>query len=130
VRASRLLIAAGVVLVGLCAAWPFRQVQRRWPPSAPLAASLDLTLRRPDAPLELAPRSDISPAVGLESTAAATAPSQARSLTSLHTSYLTNLATPPALHVSSQPNNASPAPKDWRREQATRPKIRHCNKHP
>ena len=129
-RASRFSAAAGIVLVGLCAAWPFRQVQRRWPPSAPVAASLELTLRRPDAPLELAPRSDISPAVGLESTAAATAPSQARSLTSLHTSDLTNLAPPPALPVSFQPSNASPAPNDWRPEQAARPIRPPGKKHP
>src|SRR5438552_14113734 len=65
VRPSRLLLAVGIVLVGLCAAWPFRRPARPVAVMRERPAPLSLTLRRPDAPLELAPRIDVSPAVGL-----------------------------------------------------------------
>ena len=84
------------------------------------AAPLELTLRRPDTPLELAPRTDVSPAVGLEAIAGQS-PSSPRSLTSLRTPDLANLAPPPALPVSFQPGDLNPAPNDWRPDPLTRP---------
>jgi len=113
------------MLIGICAAWPFRQSQPRTVAPLPATAPLELTLRRPDTPLELAPRSDISPAVGLESIAGGQMPpTSARSLTSLRTTDLANLAPPPALPVSFQPGSANPPPNDWRPEplvRSTRP---------
>jgi nucleoid-associated protein YgaU len=108
------------MLIGLCAAWPFRQTYSRIPAPKSAAAPLELTLRRPDAPLELAPRTDISPAVGLESIAGQSPSSAGRSLTSLKTTDLANLAPPPALPVSFQPTTASPSSNDWRPEPVVR----------
>lgn len=121
VRASRYLVAGGVMLTGLCAAWPFRETYRSLPTPAPLAAPLELTLRRPDSPLVLAPRSDISPAVGIEPQSAGLAPSGASTRTSLRTGDLADLTPPPALPVSFQPGAANPPPSDWRPEPTARP---------
>ena len=48
-------------------------------------------------------------------------PSTPRTLTSLHSLDLANLAPPPALPVSFQPAVAPQAPGDWRPEPLTRP---------
>jgi nucleoid-associated protein YgaU len=59
--------------------------------------------------------------VGLESIAVGqTTPAGTRSLTSLRTADLANLAPPPALPVSFQPGNANP-PNEWRPEPAAQP---------
>ena len=58
VRASRFLLAGGVLLVGLIAALPFRQTAQPLPAPSLVAAPIELTLRRPDLPLQLAARSD------------------------------------------------------------------------
>jgi phage tail protein X len=111
VRASRFLIALGVILVGICAAWPFRQprAQVPVPPSAPVP--LVLTLRRPDAPLELAPRLEASPAVGFPAAPLTTAGSPP--LTPAATASLDNLVPPPALPVSFQPSATGLVAGDW-----------------
>ena len=112
-RASRFLVALGVILAGVCAAWPFRQSQPRntAPPAAPIP--LELTLRRPDAPLELTPRIDVSPAVGL---AEAGDRSRGSGVGGRELADLANLAPPPALPVSFQPSAANSHPNDWRPE--------------
>jgi nucleoid-associated protein YgaU len=121
VKTSRLFLALGVVLVGLCAALPFRLSPVIAPDPPHPAAPMSLTLRRPDAPLELAPRIEISPAVGLE-----TANFPANSATSQildrasQNSDLTNLIPPPALPVSFQPTNSEP-PRNWKPEPLARP---------
>jgi nucleoid-associated protein YgaU len=114
VRASRILLAVGIVFVGVCAAWPFRQFEQRGDPQEPLGMPLELPLRRPDAPLELAPRSDVSPAIGLDTMGGA------GSLASASTPELANLAPPPALPVSFQPMSFTPTPSDWRPEPIVR----------
>jgi nucleoid-associated protein YgaU len=120
VRASRLSIAAGVVLVGLCAALPFRQRQPRSRPPAPSAAPLELALRQPDAPLQLAPRADISPAASLDPIAMRRAPDSGPALTSLRTPDLMNLAPPPSLPVAFQPSERNSPPSDWRPDSLAR----------
>jgi nucleoid-associated protein YgaU len=67
VRASRLLIALGVLLAGVCAAWPFRQSAIRLPQPPVAAIALDVSLRGRDVMLEPAPPGETSPAVGLAS---------------------------------------------------------------
>jgi len=121
VKTSRLFLALGVVLFGLCAALPFRLSPPIAPEEPPPAAPMSLTLRRPDAPLELAPRIEVSPAVGLE-----TANFPAYSATNQdfdrasQNSNLANLVPPPALPVSFQPTNSEP-PRDWKPEPLARP---------
>ena len=64
--ANRILLAAGVLGAGVCAAWPFRHRG----PAVPLATGqsqvADVTFRRADVTLEVSPPGDISPAQGLE----------------------------------------------------------------
>src|SRR4051812_27065028 len=83
VRASRFLLAGCVLAAGLIAALPFRQAAHPLPAPSLVVAPIELTLRRPDLPLQLAARSDVSPAVGLEAMAGPPAPTSARGLTSL-----------------------------------------------
>lgn len=65
-RVQRLLLAAGVLAAGLCAAWPFRLQA----PALLLATSgpqvADVAFRRPDVTLEVSLASEPSPAAGLE----------------------------------------------------------------
>jgi len=117
VRASRVLIACGVVVLGLCAALPFRQR----PPVFQATTGrpfvpLSLTLRHPEAPLELAPKNDVSPAVGLEAIAGSSvpAPSDPRAPVADRSPDLRNLVPPPALPVSFQPLDERPPASDWR----------------
>ncbi len=111
-RASRLLFAVAIVLAGFCAAWPFRHSppERPAPPDRP--APLSLTLRRPDAPLELAPHLEPSPATGLQEAPspqpmdAGDQPAKIARLPdskSHEAAELARLPTPPALPVSFQP---------------------------
>ena len=111
--ATRILIALGVILAGVCAALPFRQTPERVvePPSA--AVPLKLTLRRPDAPLELAPRIEVSPAEGLGESGVG---SRQLGVGGQELVDLGNMAPPPALPVSFQPSVASSQPNDWRPE--------------
>jgi phage tail protein X len=123
VRASRVLIAFGVVLVGLCAALPFRQSTPSLAPVSRPVVPLALTLRQPASPLELAPKNDVSPAVGLEAIAASVAPaaSDPRVLAAERSPDLKNLAPPPALPVSFQPLAERPPASDWRPERPPLP---------
>jgi hypothetical protein len=125
VRASRFLVALGVVLLGLCAALPFRQSPPPSPalPLPPATMPMSLTLRRPDTPLELAPRTDISPAVGLESMepAGQSGLTDSRSIAVDRLPDLGNLAPPPALPVSFQPSAGQQPVSDWRPEPMARP---------
>jgi nucleoid-associated protein YgaU len=119
VRASRILVACGVVLLGLCAALPFRQPRPVFQAAAERPfLPLSLTLRRPEVPLELAPKNDISPAVGLEAIAASSAarPSDSRVPATDRSPDLRNLAPPPALPVSFQPLGERPPASDWHPE--------------
>jgi phage tail protein X len=120
VKTSRIFLALGVVCVGLGVALPFRLPSPivNLPPGP--VAPMSLTLRRPDAPLELAPRLEISPAVGLETTNSSTIPISSHDLTRpAQNSDLANLVPPPALPVSFQPTNTQ-SPGDWRPEPVTR----------
>jgi nucleoid-associated protein YgaU len=82
-------------------------------------APLSLTLRRPDAPLELAPRMDVSPAVGLEAERGQETGDR-RQILNQAPADLNNLVPPPALPVSFQPSTVSPESSDWRPEPVTR----------
>jgi nucleoid-associated protein YgaU len=110
VRTSPVIVAIGIVLLGLCAALPFRQEPRPAAPSRQRPAPLSLTIRRPDSPLELAPRMDVSPAVGLGehepdfNNHATVSPA---------TPDLANLIPPPALPVSFQPSMGGPPSGNW-----------------
>jgi phage tail protein X len=121
VKTSRLFLAFGVVLFGLCAALPFRLPPSNAPDLPSPAAPMSLTLRRPDAPLELAPRIEVSPAVGLET---ANYPANSAIGHKLdrasQNSELANLVPPPALPVSFQPTNSEP-PGDWKPDPLARP---------
>jgi nucleoid-associated protein YgaU len=83
-------------------------------------APLSLTLRRSDAPLELAPRIDVSPAVGLaereRGPEATDSGNEPRAFGQTATD-LSNLVPPPALPVSFQPTTGSDS-NDWRPEAA------------
>src|SRR5205823_5936223 len=128
---SRLLLAVGIVLLGLCAAWPFRRPARQAIAVRERPAPLSLTLRRPDAPLEIAPRMDVSPAVGL-----AEGDKVQRTRDGGHEprmlghapSDLSNLVPPPALPVSFQPSTATPQASDWRPEPVVR--LPHAKSQP
>jgi nucleoid-associated protein YgaU len=122
VRPSRLLLAVGIVLLGLCAALPFRRPAR--PVAAPRErpAPLSLTLRRPDAPLELAPRIDVSPAVGLVEgrSQGSGARSQEPDVRRVEQADLANLVPTPTLPVSFQPSAANHEASEWRPSGASR----------
>jgi nucleoid-associated protein YgaU len=119
VRAPRLLLALGVVVVGLCAAWPFRQTHPIVAKAASASIPFELMLRRTDVPLELAPRLEVSPATGL---AAVTAAQPVASDRPLRTQMpdLGNLAPAPALPVSFQPQRDSAPTSDWRPQPVAR----------
>jgi len=128
VRASRILFALGVMLAGLIVAWPFRQ------PAAPLRpasqpqqapAPMQLTIRRPDLPLELAPRIDVSPAEGLqEDQKASDNPPLPSVLPPTAPNYaLENLAPPPTLPVSFHPTLGPSQPNDWRPDAIVKPAV-------
>lgn len=93
VRASRLLIALGVLLAGVCAAWPFRQSAHSLPHPPVAAIALDVSLRGRDVMLEPAPPGEASPAVGLASPSPA-AFSPAESLYSAQGQSTPALSTP------------------------------------
>jgi nucleoid-associated protein YgaU len=112
VSVKRLLIALGIVLAGVAAALPFRQsplpAQRvARPPAMPLA----LTLRKPDAPLELAPRIEVSPATELIQFGGNEQEKLQPAQPSLER---TNFAPPPALPVSFLPSTPTTSTSDWR----------------
>jgi nucleoid-associated protein YgaU len=124
VRASRFFVALAILFIGFCAALPFRRAASLATTSQPARAPLplDLTLRKPDAPLELAPRSDISPATGLESAGGHFTHGTGRSLTSLRTLDPSSVVPTPALPMSFQSDAASSARSDWRPEPLARPR--------
>jgi len=123
VRASRLFVALGVMFLGLCAALPFQRAGR--PTMGPQPRStpppLELTLRKADAPLQLAPRGEVSPAAGLESAVGHPTNGTGRSLTSLHTSDPSSVVPTPALPMSFQTGGSNPPSSDWRPEPLARP---------
>jgi nucleoid-associated protein YgaU len=113
VRGSRILVAVGVLAVGLCAALPFRQP----PPPAMRApsrlSSVDLTLRISDVTLQASPTEDRSPAVDLESASAAVRRSEgvvAIPIAVQQSVRLDNLAPPPDLPVSFEPQGEALTP--------------------
>jgi len=126
VRASRVLFALAVVLVGLIAAWPFRLLPSP-PVNQPRQATtpMQLTIRRPDVPLELAPRIDISPAEGLhtEPKASDSPPSPPAPLPTAPNYALENLSPPPALPVAFHPTLPPTQPNDWRPDAIVKPAI-------
>jgi nucleoid-associated protein YgaU len=86
---------------------------------------MQLTIRRPDVPLELAPRIDISPAEGLRMDPAASdsqSPLPAAPRTSPNYA-LDNLAPPPALPVAFHPTLPPTQPNDWRPDSIVKPAI-------
>lgn len=120
-RALRLSVALGVIFVGLCAAWPFRQSAPERP-APPIAAPVELTLRRPDAPLELTLRCETSPAHsiaarGLDNTDGQTA----HSVPSERLPELSNLAPPPAMPIAFQPIAENMRPTSWKPSLAVAP---------
>jgi nucleoid-associated protein YgaU len=123
------MLAFGIVLLGLCAAWPFRRSSRPAAQVRERPAPLSLTFRRPDAPLELAPRIDGSPALGLgEENRGQGTGDRGQGTIGLvqQPADLASLVPPPALPVSFQPSTVSPDSSDWRPEAATRvprPKV-------
>jgi nucleoid-associated protein YgaU len=119
VGASRFIIAWGVVLAGLCAALPFRQSPRVVAVAPPAPLPLELPLRRPDSPLEMALRTEASPAVGLDALSAVE--SSRTTISPATLPDLRNLAPPPALPVSFQPLEPGPAPNPWRPDVIGRP---------
>ena len=116
-RAKRILLAAGVVLAGVVTALPFRQYPRPdFVERAPTVTPLALTLRKPDAPLELAPRIEVSPASERDDVSDTT-PDTKNS--DQRAADLSNLAPPPALPVSFQPSSVSTPTSDWKPEGLT-----------
>ncbi len=124
--ASRVLLAAAVVLLGLLMAWPYRQSPP--PPAEPSPAAsipLPLTIRRPDQPLEIAPRIDVSPAEGRYSQTSLHDASREppAALSAAQTYALESLSPPPALPVSFQPTAPPTERNDWRPEAAAKPPL-------
>lgn len=115
VRASRVAIALGVVVIGLGAALPFRQEPT--PQSlikvAPLRPALPL--RRPDAPLELALPSETSPAREL-SPPPSELTGQRPSIEQVAPSFGEQLsvAPPPAMPIAFRPITDSLKPTNWK----------------
>jgi nucleoid-associated protein YgaU len=115
-----------VVLAGLIAAWPFRQL-----PSPPViqqrqaTTPMQLTIRRPDVPLELAPRIDVSPAEGLhaEQNVSDSTPPPPATLPVAPNYALENLAPPPALPVAFHPTLPPTQPNDWRPDAIVKPAV-------
>jgi hypothetical protein len=114
-----------VVAAGVIAAWPFRQSPA--PPGIqPRQATtpMQLTIRRPDVPLELAPRIDVSPAEGLyEERKVGDIPLPSAALPTAPNYALENLAPPPALPVSFHPTLPPSRPNDWRPDAIVKPAI-------
>jgi phage tail protein X len=115
-----------VVAAGVIAAWPFRQF-----PSPPdihprqATTPMQLTIRRPDVPLELAPRIDISPAEGLheERKVSDIPPSPLAALPIAPNYALENLVPPPTLPVSFHPTLPPSQPNDWRPDAIVKPAV-------
>jgi nucleoid-associated protein YgaU len=86
---------------------------------------MQLTIRRPDVPLELAPRIDVSPAEDLrtESTAKDSPPASPGVLPAAPNYALENLAPPPALPVAFHPNLPTNQPNNWRPDAIAKPAI-------
>jgi len=128
VRASRIFFAFGVMLAGLVVAWPFRQSS---PPVKTLsqprqaAAPMQLTIRRPDVPLELAPRIDVSPAEGrhADPEASESSPPSPAAVPAAPNFALENLAPPPTLPVAFHPTSPGNQPNDWRPDAIVKPPV-------
>jgi nucleoid-associated protein YgaU len=91
----------------------------------PRVKPLQLTIRRPDTPLELAPQIDISPAAGWKMTAIeqAEAMGSPSALPTAPNPALENLAPPPALPVSFHPTLPPAQPNDWRPDTVMKPTV-------
>ena len=117
---KRIAIAAGIVLAGVAAALPFRQSSSSSPPPPkPAITPLALTLRKADAPIELAPRIEISPATNFTDMTGDALGANDRGRETgdrKQDAEATILAPPPALPVSFQPSMLSPTVNDWRPE--------------
>jgi phage tail protein X len=109
VRRSQFLTVAGVLVAGVCAAWPFRQSPS--PLAHPPAASipLELTIRRQDVTLVATPSSGPSPAAELYAASAAQDVPAASSgpTTADRQPRLESLAPPPDLPVAFQPRSTA-----------------------
>ncbi len=64
-RALRILLVVGLVLIGVAAALPFRRTSRESPVPDRMRQMIDVPLRRADVALEVSPVSPYSPAAGL-----------------------------------------------------------------
>jgi nucleoid-associated protein YgaU len=86
---------------------------------------MQLTIRRPDQPLELAPRIDVSPAEGRHAERFNGEPASAppAPLPAAPNYALENLAPPPALPVSFHPSLPPAQPNDWRPDAVLKPAV-------
>jgi nucleoid-associated protein YgaU len=107
VRASRLVTVAGVLLCGLCAAWPFRHDAPPALPARPTVIPLELTLRRQDLMVRPSAGSDPSPASDLD---AVTAGTRAQAGGKSQFASLESLTPPPDLPVAFQPRSEPAEP--------------------
>lgn len=99
-RGIRLLIVLGILVAGLCAAWPFRQDPPAAPQPPPAAISPNLLPRGRDVTLEAAPPGEASPAVDLAEYSPA--PVRTASVT-IERPDLSLLAPPPAMPAAFDP---------------------------
>jgi phage tail protein X len=113
-RASRLMIALGVILLGFCAALPFRQPPAVRPRLARSEPRVELPLRKPDVPLGLA-QVEPSPASDLfERGELAETPARHSVATETAAQALASVAPPPAMPIAFQPIAEDMRPTSWK----------------
>lgn len=113
-RASRVLVALGVILLGFCGALPFRQaaVVRPVPPA--IARPVALPLRRADGPLALAMPSESSPASGLAAESARNEVASAAPASPPPRADAMKVAPPPAMPIAFHPISDDLKPTSWK----------------
>ena len=109
-RASQFLIALGVVVAGVCIAWPFRRPPAAAPRPASAPISIDLPLRGRDVTLAPSPPGAASPAEGLSAAAAGDYSSVLAASHTVARPDLRLLAPPPAMPLAFAGEGDSPRP--------------------
>jgi nucleoid-associated protein YgaU len=112
------MIALGVVLIGFCAALPFRQTPVVRQERAAIAKPVSLPLRRADGPLAMVLPNETSPASGLAAdsppSATATLPMASGLPNAPTRSETMNVAPPPAMPIAFHPISDELKPTSWK----------------
>lgn len=114
-RASRLFVPLGILVIGVVSALPFRQAPaERLEVQPPAVVPVALPIRRQESPLELAQAQEISPASGFFSASERVPETPKLPSASDVSAERLNVAPPPAMPIAFQPIAEGLKPTSWK----------------